>query len=80
MVFKLLIESHCVGVGIYGTIVFKPLLPISKWGFFYFARCVGISQLVLNFFQSKLFKRVSVDLVCPWWEVSSGSSYITIFW
>lgn len=41
--------------------------------------CAGFAQLVFRgFFQRKFAPYVAVDSVCPWEEVSSGSSYVTI--
>lgn len=60
----------------------RSCLPLSypfNVGFFSFAQCVGLAQLVSGFLsEEKFFSFVAIDSVCPWEEMSSGASYVTI--
>lgn len=47
------------------------LLFLSIW-------CIVIIQLGSGFFKEEIVSYVAVEPVCPWVEVSSGSSYIII--
>lgn len=50
-----------------------------KCGFFSFAQCVGIAELVFRvFFPEEIGPHLAIDSVCLWEEVSSGSSYLPV--
>ena len=52
-----------------------PLLPLSLWFLLYIFSCRKSFLLVFRSFSSIVALYVFVILVCPWEEVSSGSSY-----
>lgn len=47
-------------------------------GLFLFAQCIGATQLILGFLSEEIVPYVAANLLCPWEEVGSGSSYIAI--
>ena len=72
---SLLIVGHCARDGVYGV----PASPTCfNVVFSLFARCVVVIQPAFRFFKEEIVPYVAVDSVCPWEEVSSGSSYVTI--
>lgn len=46
--------------------------------FFSFVEYVGITHLVSGFLTEDIVPFVAVDLVCPWEEVSLGSSEVAV--
>lgn len=74
-----LIIRHCAQGMVYGKIVFQAFLSISVW-VMVFSHLPNVQDLLsqfLDFFQRE-FLCVAVDLVCPWEEMSSGGTYVTI--
>lgn len=72
---SLLIMSRCDGVGVYGEIVFQPLLPASGQAVFLSPNVQKLLRQFLAFF----FKGdMQLHLVCVWEEMSPGFSHITI--
>ena len=73
----LLIEQHCVGIGVYGESMFQPFLHVSMWVFFSFLWCLGITKVVsvsLSFYLSEEIPPcVAIYLENPWEGRSSGS-------
>jgi len=67
--------GHYNGVG-FMEILSQPLL--SFWcGFFLICPCEVVVLLVFSSFSEKIVPYITVDLVCPWVDGSSGSSYVT---
>lgn len=54
-----------------------PCLSYPSWWSSFIPCCWGAVQLVFTSFSKRIFSYVAVELVCPW-EMSSGSSYLTI--
>ena len=75
VVSSLLIAGCCTG---FKMRLSQPLLPASMCVFF--SRLPGMegSLVVLGFLSGEDVLYVAVDSVCPWWEVSSESSSVTI--
>ena len=63
---------------VYGEIVSQPFLPVLMCFFITFALHEGVVPLVFSIFSEEIILNVAVDPVCPWEEVSSGFSYLTI--
>lgn len=71
--------SSCVSlslVDVCGEIV-SQLLLISMLVFSSFW-CVVVAQLVSKFLSYLIVSYITIDLLCPWEEVSSRASYVTI--
>lgn len=68
--------DHCTRIGVYDDILSQPLLP--SWICVLFSQCVGATQLIFVFPSEEIVPYVAVNLVCPWEEVGSESSYIRI--
>jgi len=64
------------GSGVFGETMSLPLLSISMWSFYPLLwRTVNI---IFRSFSEGNDPYEAVDLMCPWEEVSSGSSYTAI--
>lgn len=69
-----LIMGHYTRDRDYGEIVSQLVIPV----FFSFARCVGVTQLVVGLFSEDIVTYVAVDLACMWEKLSSDSASATI--
>lgn len=67
----------CSGMGFMAGLC-PSLSTCFQVGLLLFARCVGVAQPVFSFFPEEAVPYVTVDSVCSWREVSSGSSYFPI--
>lgn len=70
---SLLIVGRQVGPGAFGETGFCLFYPSSCGPFITY--CEGTIQLVCKSLSEGIFPYVVADSVCPWEEVSSGSSY-----
>ena len=71
------------------------VMPCQDWGlwqdcvsaspthfimrFFLPTQCVGVPQLVSEFLSEIILPYLTIDSLCPWEEVSSGTSYVAIW-
>ena len=68
------------GWGLWWDIVSASPLHCDVVFFFFFlsfAHCVGVTYLVFGFLSEEIAPYLAVDPLCPWVEMSLGSTYIT---
>lgn len=75
---SLLVVYCCDSGGVYGELCLSLLNPLQCAFFFSFTQCVGVAKPASEFLSEGIIPYVTVDLVCVWEEVISGTFCIAI--